>query len=190
MYLNIALFFYRRFVCLWGACPGLGLKSFYCHSGASPLVSLHVVLPSLSAEFLAWSDSCIHASRVWAREPHSVWRWVIKSPSKAGPAKGCRGKFINQVLLRTEQGLIWKCAGLPISPQAVWNEHGSPPKPGRLHLHWQPSFPVLHLMKKCQSTKFMESSEFPCSQITRLSNREGSLPWRVRTHFSDTAMGI
>lgn len=97
--------------------------------------------------------------------------------SKAHPATGCRSKFTGRVFFKTQQDLTLKCIRLSFSPQAIGNEHGSPPNLGTFcGLKTLPSlaaiFPVLHLTRECQSTKFMESFEFLWSQITRLYQTE------------------
>lgn len=137
--------------------------------------SLPAVFSSLSAEFLCeMMPACTLAESVGQRARAACVKLNNDGPSRADPATGCRCKLTSRVFLKAEQDLTLK----GISPQAIWNVHVSPPKPAMFcGLKTLPSpaaiFPSAPSHEGVpKRTKFMESSEFLWSQITRLSQTE------------------
>lgn len=174
MYLDITLFLNGRFTWLMRGLFRTGSQVFPLSLWCFP-ISVSSCCPPFPISRVSRMKWFLHThSRVCTRESRQLaWRRTVKNPSKAGSTRECRCRFPDTFLLRTEQGLL-KCPGLFFSPQAIWNEHGSPLNPGLFH-GLKTAFSGSRIFQgsaSCQSTKFMECSEFLWSQITRLYQTE------------------
>lgn len=160
--------------------------------------SLPAVFSSLSAEFLCeMMPACTLAESVGQRARAACVKLNNDGPSRADPATGCRCKLTSRVFLKAEQDLTLKGISLSFSRQAIWNVHVSPPKPAMFC--GLKTLPVSRSHLSQCSISWGSAKAYKIygvlwiSVVTNhktFSNRKGSLPWRVRTYFSDIAMGI